>query len=756
MEQMLERIGLRLQIGLIGLVGIAIMVTVAVLTFSSIDHQNQKLRLMDRAVAANDLVSAIDIGMLQARRHEKDFFLRSDEKYAALQQEALGKVNQTIERLTGVLDRAEERTLANVLKENVQRYGRQFSEVVTRRVKLGLNENAGLTARMRAAVHAIEDAVKTYKEPELQVLMLTLRRHEKDFLARRDVKYAEELKKTAEQFATMLKGFALAETVRADLVAKLADYRESFLGVVEGTAAVAAASKVMSEVYAELEPVQDRLSTTTAADYDAAKTEITAARAEMVTFLMATLGGGILLLILAVVTISGAISRPLIALTGIMQRLAAGDLAVAIGHQGSRNEIGEMSRAVEVFKRNALEKRRMDEAERERLDAERKTAEAQRAREQAIGHEIAVLIDAVSTGSLGSRIDLAGKDGFYLTMSEGINRLATTIAGIIQELSVVAAALAQGDLTRRVLKDYQGAFRQLKDDFNATADKLAEVVGQIHQATDAITQAAAEVSAGSADLAERTEQQASSLEETAASMEQLGATVRSSAETAQRANRMAADARRSAEEGGSVAGSAISAMRAIADASRKITDIIGVIDEIAFQTNLLALNAAVEAARAGDAGKGFAVVAQEVRVLAQRSAQASKEIKALILNSDGQVQNGVEMVRKAGDSLSGIVAGVQQVAQLIGEIASASTEQASALDEINAAVATMDEMTQKNAALVEETTAAAQSMSGQAGDLTTLMGFFHIDQHLGHRPSPQPERRGQADLSQGRGRGPRQ
>ncbi|MEI7609234.1 MAG: methyl-accepting chemotaxis protein, partial [Rhodospirillaceae bacterium] len=336
----------------------------------------------------------------------------------------------------------------------------------------------------------------------------------------------------------------------------------------------------------------------------------------------------------------------------------------------------------------------------------------------------------------------AGKDGFYRTMSEGINRLTDTVQGAIADIARVIEALAEGDLNQRITKDYQGAFDDLKGNINATSFKLAEIVGQIGDATEAISQAAAEVSSGSADLAERTEQQASSLEETAASMEELGATVRTSAENAQRANTQASDARRAGEQGGVVANSAIDAMKSIADSSRKITDIIGVIDEIAFQTNLLALNAAVEAARAGDAGKGFAVVAQEVRVLAQRSAQASKEIKTLILDSDNQVQNGVEMVKKAGDSLAGIVGGVQQVATLISEMASAAAEQASALDEINSAVAAMDEMTQKNAALVEETTAAAQSMSGQAVDLRSLVSFFKIDsQHGGHghaAPRPQP------------------
>ncbi|MEI6559231.1 MAG: methyl-accepting chemotaxis protein [Rhodospirillaceae bacterium] len=440
--------------------------------------------------------------------------------------------------------------------------------------------------------------------------------------------------------------------------------------------------------------------------------------------------------------VARSITRPVGSMTGAMTSLAAGDLAVAVPALADRDEIGEMAKAVQVFKDNAIEKERMDEAERQRLEAERRAAEAQQAREQAIGREIAALIDAVSRGDLTSRLDLTGKDGFYRTMSEGINRLTDTVQGAVADIARVLGALADGDLNQRITKEYQGDFDTLKSDVNATSAKLADIVGQISDATEAISQASAEVSSGSADLAERTEQQASSLEETAASMEQLGATVRTSAESAQRANAMAAEARAAAEQGGSVAGSAIEAMRAIADASRKITDIIGVIDEIAFQTNLLALNAAVEAARAGDAGKGFAVVAQEVRVLAQRSAQASKEIKTLILNSDNQVQNGVELVKKAGDSLSGIVQGVHQVATLISEMASASAEQASALDEINSAVAAMDEMTQKNAALVEETTAAAQSMSGQASDLRQQMAFFKLAQTgqapAHHAPPPRP------------------
>ncbi|CAK0743561.1 methyl-accepting chemotaxis protein [uncultured Gammaproteobacteria bacterium] len=446
------------------------------------------------------------------------------------------------------------------------------------------------------------------------------------------------------------------------------------------------------------------------------------------------------LAVLAVVGLIGflfarSITVPIANMTASMGRLATGDLAIEIPARDKTDEIGEMAKAVQVFKDNAIEKKHQDEVERARLEAERVAAEAQGRREEAIGKEIAALIDSVAKGDLTRRINLEGKDGFYRSMSEGVNRLTDTVQEAIKELGIMAGALAEGDLNQRITRDFQGAFHKLKTDFNTTSERLGDIVGRIGQATEAMTQASGEVSSGSADLAERTEQQASSLEETAASMEELGATVRSNADNAQRANRMAIDARGAAEQGGNVANSAIDAMKRIEGASHKITEIIGVIDEIAFQTNLLALNAAVEAARAGDAGKGFAVVAQEVRVLAQRSAQASKEIKTLIMASDGEVKQGVELVRKAGDALVGIVSGVQQVASLIGEIASASSEQASAVEEINSTVAQLDEMTQKNAALVEETTAAAQSMANQASELGEQMSFFKL-RRGGGKPAP--------------------
>jgi methyl-accepting chemotaxis protein len=347
--------------------------------------------------------------------------------------------------------------------------------------------------------------------------------------------------------------------------------------------------------------------------------------------------------------------------------------------------------------------------------------------ELAIETEISTMVESAVRGDFSRRIDMAGKAGFFKLVSEGINRLAENVAGVADELASSLESLSQGDLSRRIDKPYEGVFHRLKDDFNDTGEKLSEIVKRINAASDSIGQASREVADGSLDLSERTEQQASNLEETAASMEQLAATVRSNADNAQQVNAFATEAQASAEKGAQVAASAVDAMRRIEESSRKISDIIGVIDEIAFQTNLLALNAAVEAARAGDAGRGFAVVAQEVRNLAQRSAQASKEIKALILHSGTQVHDGVDLVRSAGSTLSDIVAGISRVANLVSEIARATSEQASGLDEVNNAVAQMDEMTQKNAALVEESAAAARSLEEQAGQLRQQMAFFALD-----------------------------
>jgi methyl-accepting chemotaxis protein len=297
-------------------------------------------------------------------------------------------------------------------------------------------------------------------------------------------------------------------------------------------------------------------------------------------------------------------------------------------------------------------------------------------------------------------------------------------AAVVARVGEAMAALSRGDLTQRMSSDIPSEYRQLRDDFNVAMDKLEEVMGAILTATDGLKTGAAEIAKASDDLSKRTEQQAASLEETAAALDQITATVKRSSSGAREASEAASDAKTDAGLSGKVVGDAVAAMDEIEQSSRQITQIIGVIDEIAFQTNLLALNAGVEAARAGDAGRGFAVVAQEVRALAQRSAEAAKEIKALIASSSEQVRRGVQLVGETGAALDGIVAKVTRIDALISEIALSSQEQASGLSQVNIAVNQMDQVTQQNAAMVEEATAASTSLRAEAEGLVDRVGLF--------------------------------
>jgi len=346
--------------------------------------------------------------------------------------------------------------------------------------------------------------------------------------------------------------------------------------------------------------------------------------------------------------------------------------------------------------------------------------------EKAIEAEIDGLVQAAIAGDFSRRVPTEGKKDFMLNLATAMNGLCENIASAVEDLARVLGALAQGNLTQRIVKDYQGSFGTLKTDANATAEQLSDTISDIKTAAREVNNAAAEISASTTDLSQRTEEQAASLEQTSASMEQISATVKKNAENAQQANQLTSSSRDVANKGGTVVADAVKAMARIEESSRKIADIIGVIDEIARQTNLLALNAAVEAARAGDAGRGFAVVASEVRSLAQRSSQAAKDIKDLITNSSTQVQDGVGLVNQAGTSLNEIVASIKQVAEIVADIATASAEQAEGLEQINKALAQMDEVTQQNSALVEENAASAKALEHQSTTMDERVAFFQL------------------------------
>ncbi|MDP3288950.1 MAG: methyl-accepting chemotaxis protein, partial [Methyloversatilis sp.] len=355
----------------------------------------------------------------------------------------------------------------------------------------------------------------------------------------------------------------------------------------------------------------------------------------------------------------------------------------------------------------------------------------ERTQELVVEREVEDMIAAAVGGDFTHRIDVQGKQGFFKSLALSMNELVAVVAAGLEDTARVLNAISRGVLTEKIDRDYAGTFGRLKEDTNTTVDKLREVVGRIKDSTEAINTAAREISAGNSDLSSRTEEQASSLEETASSMEELNATVKQNAESALKANELGRQSNEAVMRGAETVKRVVSTMSDIQDSSRKIADIIGVIDSIAFQTNILALNAAVEAARAGEQGRGFAVVASEVRNLAQRSAQAAKEIKGLIADSVERVNGGAKLVAEAGATMEQVVDSFRQVTGLVTDIASASQEQASGISQVTQAVSQMDGVTQQNAALVEEAAAAAESLEEQARMLMRAVGQFRLDDHEG-------------------------
>ncbi|KZE49102.1 methyl-accepting chemotaxis protein [Stenotrophomonas sp. PvP093] len=347
-----------------------------------------------------------------------------------------------------------------------------------------------------------------------------------------------------------------------------------------------------------------------------------------------------------------------------------------------------------------------------------------------INAEIKQLASAAAAGDFSLRGDAQRFDHDFRLMLENLNAMMAVSDDNLGKLSQLLSAIAEGDLTARMHGDYQGVFARMRDDANTTVAQLTQIVGQIQATASSITLAAGEIASGNSDLSRRTEQQAANLEETAASMEELTSTVRQNAEHARQANQLAIGAHGVALQGGEVVGQVVTTMSAIEASSKKIAEIISVIDGIAFQTNILALNAAVEAARAGEQGRGFAVVASEVRTLAQRSAAAAKEIKGLIDDSVGKVNDGSALVHKAGATMGEIVASVQRVTDIMAEISAASQEQSAGIEQVNQTVVQMDETTQQNAALVEEATAAARAMEDQAGQLADAVAIFRLDNQV--------------------------
>ncbi|MEO1330062.1 MAG: methyl-accepting chemotaxis protein [Pseudomonadota bacterium] len=420
-----------------------------------------------------------------------------------------------------------------------------------------------------------------------------------------------------------------------------------------------------------------------------------------------------------------SIYTPLSSLKGAMDRLTAGDVEAPIADTDAPDEFGAMARAVDTFRANAAEVRSLTAAR----DAEaQKAAEDQQRLIEELNAAFGEAVNRAVAGDLSARVTTQLPDPALNDLATNVNRLLEAVNDGVSETSRVMGHVAQGGLDEKMNGAFQGAFAELQSNVNQTVERLAELVGEISQTSGTVTRGAAQITDGAEKLAAGAEQQASSLEETAATMEEMAAAVKTNADNSGNARELAADASRRANSGGEIVKNAVDAMTEIDGSATKIADIIAVIDGIAFQTNLLALNAAVEAARAGDAGKGFAVVASEVRALAQRSSDASRDIRELIETSAGQVSRGVDLVKSAGEALEGIVGSISQVETAIDNIASASVEQASGVEEVSATVSNLDQLTQQNSAMAERSASNARALGQSATKLNELVRFFKVAQ----------------------------
>ena len=437
-------------------------------------------------------------------------------------------------------------------------------------------------------------------------------------------------------------------------------------------------------------------------------------------------GGAVVLAILANIgsgiAITASIGRGIQRLVSPMTGLAEGDLQITVPAFPEKAEFRQLANALEVFKRNMMQAAalRTDQEEGQHRVEENASMMAE------LQRSISDVVSAGIAGDFSRRINAKFDDGELQALAANVNMLVETVDLGLGETSKVLAAISRAELDQRVMGQYSGSFGRLKDDTNAVADRLTEIVSQLKTTSNALKTATGEILSGANDLSERTTKQAAAVEESSAAVEQLATAVTENAANAEQAATMAQTASRLSDEGGKVMQAANSAMDRISQSSSKISNIIGLIDDIAFQTNLLALNASVEAARAGDAGKGFAVVAIEVRRLAQSAASASSDVKTLIEQSANEVKGGSGLVSEATAKLDQVLASIQKSSSMMDAISVASRQQSASIREVSAAVRQMDEMTQHNAALVEQTNAAIEQTEAQASELDRVVAVFKL------------------------------
>ncbi|MCD2173086.1 methyl-accepting chemotaxis protein [Rhizobium sp. C4] len=640
-----------------------------------------------QALTLSRAVDTAEIDLLQLRRHEKDFLLRKDNSYAEKHAQYLKRTEDDLQVLKANLPQSASRDAIDTVSTALRTYGSEFAQIATLDAEIGLTPDEGLQGKMRKAAHDLEKQVSAGDHEAILTVLLMLRRHEKDFIMRLDEKSRKQLGEVVAKLLKRPEADFGGAAARDAAVASINAYYDAFKQLSDKLLSEADMRKQLSTTFKPVEPALDSIRTSVEGilaevTREKEKTETTASAVTWsVAALISLLLGGVIWLI------GRSIAGPLGRSIGLMRRLEKGDTNFVVTDTERSDEIGEMSRAISSFRETAVA----------RIESESMLNTSRRIQEE----------------ERNARI-------------EEDRRRAQEMADVTEELGHGLRRLAKGDLTVRIGERFSEGFRGLMVDFNDSVSGLAETLAAIIGSIHVIDGGAQEIAAAANDLSQRTERQAASLEQTAAALDEITSNVSSSNRRTEEARQLAAQANQSADRSAAIVGNAVEAMHRIEASSKQIANIISVIDEIAFQTNLLALNAGVEAARAGEAGKGFAVVAQEVRELAQRSATAAKEIKGLIHNSSTEVEGGVTLVRDAGEALRMIGGFIIDINAHMDAIAISSKEQSVGLNEVNVAVNSMDQTTQQNAAMVEQSTAASSSLAQEAIKLRDLVGRFQL------------------------------
>ncbi|QCM09650.1 HAMP domain-containing protein [Agrobacterium tumefaciens] len=643
----------------------------------------------DTLIQRDSVLTTLMDGLYESRLHQRDFLLSRDMNSVAEFDQTMDKVHQSLSSLEGSAT-PQVRAKLDALAQGTLTYTDRMKALVSKNRELGLTPTEGLEGAMRNGVHSIEKLIDVVANAEIRASMLMMRRHEKDFILRRDEAYTGKHAAEVETFKALVKLEYRPGVERQRIMDALEIYTASFRFYAQAVLEEQKARETVASAYNALLPVVADISTAYRQEREASALQNQTAAETTVSIVVILIAFAVVSLFAGVYFIGRSITRPATAITGAMRRLAEGETEFAVPGLRRRDEFGAMAQALEIFRQAAIAK---IELERQALVA-RQRAEDEKARFQREAE-------------------------------------AQAQARLMQATTGLAAALhrlAEGDLSFELNEPFAPDFEALRHDLNRTIRQLDAAMSGVVQSSVAIDGGSQEISQSAADLARRTEQQAASLEETAAALDELTANIRISADRAVEARSVAHSADEDASRTADLVVDTIMAMEKIEQSSGRIGSIISVIDEIAFQTNLLALNAGVEAARAGEAGRGFAVVAQEVRELAQRSAKAAAEIKVLIRNSSTEVKDGARFVRETGAALSRIGVSVKTINDHIEAIAAATKEQSLGLSEINTAVNHLDQGTQQNAAMVEENNAASAMLAGETARLKQLVHQFRLSE----------------------------